>query len=200
MALQKSDKEILKYFSQFVNEGVLRIPEEVFLKMEKEYGPFLDTYLEEAKLFELPEFEKDFFKWLKAEDPRIWTDLWAKDEEDYLVSTVFLPMLLEKDGRGFPICDLLHNDNYYFAPAHMVDEESKIMIETAKTRFKNKEPITTAQLLALEISYGGIDIWHFAYKHKIELQEAKKAAHSLIEDNALVHLKEAEHLAPLLEF
>ena len=56
------------------------------------------------------------------------------------------------------------------------------------------------QLLALQISAEPIDIWHFAYKNKFEIETAKKAAESLVEDNALVHFKEAEYLAQFVDF
>jgi hypothetical protein len=52
--------------------------------------------------------------------------------------------------------------------------------------------------LALEISMGAIDIWHFAYKHKIDLTQAKKAVSDMVDDGVLVHLTESEHLIPFL--
>jgi len=50
-------------------------------------------------------------------------------------------------------------------------------------------------LLALEISVSPIDIWHFAYKHKVPLRDAKAAVAQLVDDHALVHITDAEHLA-----
>ncbi len=195
-----SNEQIIEFFSKLVNDqGVLTIPEDVFLKMEKEYGLLLKQDFNHAQLFRLPEFEIEFFKWVKESDPLVWNDLWKDEEDPYVVSLEFLPRLLEQDGRGFPICDLQTIDNYYFAPQLMVDAESDVMVEAAKTRFVERKGLTPSQLLALEIHYGGIDIWHFAYKHEIELQEAKKAVASLVEDQVLVHLTDAEHLAPILE-
>jgi len=195
-----SNEQIIEFFSKLVNDqGVLTIPEDVFLKMEKEYGILLKQDFNHAQLFRLPEFEIEFFKWVKENDPLVWNDLWKDEEDPYVVSLEFLPRLLEQDGRGFPICDLQTIDNYYFAPQLMVDAESDVMVEAAKTRFVERKGLTPSQLLALEIHYGGIDIWHFAYKHQIELQEAKKAVESLVEDQVLVHLTDAEHLAPILE-
>lgn len=195
-----SNEQIIDFFAKLVNdEGVLTIPEDVFLKMEKDYGTLLKQEFNHSRLFRLPEFEIEFFHWLKEKDTLVWNDLWKDEEDPYVVSIEFLPRLLEKDGRGFPICDLQTIDNYYFAPQLMVDAESDVMVEAAKTRFVERKGLTPSQLLALEIHYGGIDIWHFAYKHEIELQEAKKAVASLVEDQVLVHLTDAEHLAPILE-
>ena len=194
------NQEILDFFAKLVNEeGVLDIPDEVFLKMEKEYGELLKSDFTHSRMFKLPQFEIDFFKWLKENDELVWNDLWKDEEEKYVVSLEFLPLLLEKDGRGFPICDLQTVDNYYFMPQLLVDAESDVMVEAAKVRFIEKSGLTPSQLLALEIHYGGIDIWHFAYKHRIDLAEAKAAVASLVEDQVLVHLTDSEHLAPILE-
>ena len=194
------NQEIIYFFSKLVNEfGILEIPEEVFLKMDKEYGELLKKEFTQSRMFKLPQFEIDFFNWLKEEDRLVWNDLWTEGDESYTVSMEFLPLLLEKDGRGFPICDLQTVDNYYFLPQLLIDKESDVMVEAAKVRFMEKKGLTPNQLLALEIHYGGIDIWHFAYKHNIQLSDAKAAVASLVEDQVLVHLTEAEHLAPILE-
>jgi hypothetical protein len=195
-----SNQEIIEFFSKLVNEeGVLYIPEEVFLKMEKEYGELLRKEFTFSRMIKLPQSEIDFFNWLKENDPAVWHDLWGEDDGSYVISIEFLPRLLEKDGRGFPICDLQTVDNYYFIPQLLVERESDVMVEAAKVRFIEKRGLTPSQLLALEIHFGGIDVWHFAYKHKIDLNEAKAAVASLVEDQILVHLTDAEHLAPILE-
>lgn len=198
--MSNSNQEIIEFFSKLVTDkGVLHIPEDVFLKMEKEYGELLKKEFTATRMMRLPQFEIDFFIWLKENDPLVWNDLWMEDDESYTISIEFLPMLLEKDGRGFPICDLQTVDNYYFMPQLLIERESDVMVEAAKVRFVEKRGLTPSQLLALEIHFGGIDVWHFAYKHKIDLAEAKAAVASLVEDQILVHLTDAEHLAPILE-
>jgi hypothetical protein len=198
--MDKNNQEIIEFFSKLVTEaGVLHIPEDVFLKMEKEYGELLKKDFTATRMLKLPQSEIDFFNWLKENDPDVWSDIWGDDDGSYTVSIEFLPMLLEKDGRGFPICDLQNVDNYYFMPQLLVERESDVMVEAAKVRFIEKRGLTPSQLLALEIHFGGIDVWHFAYKHKIDLGEAKAAVASLVEDQILVHLTDAEHLAPILE-
>ena len=149
--------------------------------------------------------EIKFFEWLKQNDLAVWNDIWLNDnnelaEEPYLVSIDLLPVIMNLDGRGFPICDLQTTDNYYFTLNNMVDRESKILIAASQELFRSNKSLTPAQMLALEISLDPIDIWHFAYKHRIELDIAKSAVHSLVADNALVHLKEAEYIAPFVNF
>lgn len=198
--MEDGNKQIIDFFVKLVNDdGVLHIPSEVFAKMDKDYGELLKNDFIHTRMMKLPESEIYFFEWLKENDRLVWNDLWETDDEPYIISLEFLPRLLEKDGRGFPICDLRTVDNYYFTPQLLVDKESDAMIEATKIRFTEKQAISTNQLLALEIHFGGIDIWHFAYKHNIDLAEAKKAAHSLIDDQILIHLTQAEHLAPILE-
>lgn len=198
--MNEDNKQIIDFFAKLVNEDkVLEIPNEIFSKMEKEYGELLQKEFNYTRLMRLPDPEVQFFEWLKENDRLVWNDLWQDEELGYVISIEFLPKLLEKDGRGFPICDLRTIDNYYFTPQLLVDKESDVLVEAAKVRFKEKQALPTNQLLALEIHFGGIDVWHFAYKHKIDLAEAKKAAHSLVEDQILIHLTEAEHIAPILE-
>lgn len=197
------NKEIVDFFEQFVDgDSCLIIPDEVFNKMSPEYGIVIVEEFKKTQIMKLPKYEILFFEWLKENDINVWNDIWLEDnpvESPYIISIAFLPQLLEKDGRGFPVCDLVNQDNYYFSNRHMVDDESTMLIESVKNRFVAKEKLTIAQLLALEISMGDIDIWHFAYKHKIDLKEAKLAVFELVNDNVLVHLKASEHLSTFLE-
>lgn len=157
--------------------------------------------LPKSLLMKLPQREIDFFEWLKSAEKPVWDDLWGNEETgEYIVSISFLPLLLDSDYHGFPICDLENNDNYYFTAAHMVDEESKMMIDSTKTMFLDRKQLTLPQLLALQISVSPIDIWHFAYKSKISVESAKKAVEELVADGVLVHLRSAEHLTTFLEF
>ena len=199
------NKEIVDFFRQFANDkGYLDIPEEIFAKMEEDHGKVLVEELDQPRLFKLPEYEIQFFEWLKENDRPVWDDLWKNDNEhgleEYVVGISFLPLILKKDGRGLPICDLYSVDNYYFTNQQLVGEESKVILESAKIRFQNKENISIGQLLAIEIDLGAIDIWHFACKHNIDLQKAKEAVHELVDDYALVHLKDASHLSSFIDF
>lgn len=147
----------------------------------------------------LPKSEIAFFEWLKVNAHDVWKDIWG-DEADYLISIDLLHTVLDTNGRGFPICDLQSVDNYFFTIENMPNEEAKIAIDVARERFMQKEEMTPAQMLALEISLSPIDIWHFAYKHNIPLAEAKHAVQELVDDEALVHLTKAEYITPFINF
>ncbi|MBX3042541.1 MAG: hypothetical protein KIT33_00440 [Candidatus Kapabacteria bacterium] len=198
-----TDKEIVKWCSKQSPEiDFIDISDSLIKEINESQANYILNYFSHNTLFKLPQSEIDFFEWLKVFDEKVWLDLWKDDELNppYYVSLLFLPVLIKGGYRGFPICDLLENDNYYFAPVHLVDKESQIFAESSKTRFMNRESLTVPQLLAIEISMDPIDIWHFAYKHKIEITEAKKAVKSLVDDELLVHLKEAGYLATFLDF
>jgi len=187
-------KSLEKYnYIYFTNEEFDSLNEDTVNEILNEFsGRFL---------FRLPEAEIKFFEWLKENDLAVWNDIWSDEiSEPYLVSVNLLPVIMNLDGRGFPICDLQTVDNYYFSMDNMVDNESKILIEASQDLFRNNKSLSPAQMLALEISLDPIDIWHFAYKHKIDLEVAKEAVHSLVADYALVHLKEAEYIAPFVNF
>lgn len=186
--------------NQSAENNFIEFSEDVFHSLNLEQAKFLADKYGSTHLIRLPQREIKFFEWLYENDLNIWKDLWDNSEEQpYIVGFSFLPLLLDKM-RGYPICDLLDNDNYYFTSSHIVDKESEILLESVKTRFLNNEELTTAQLLILQISISPTDIWHFAYNYHIDLNEAKKAVDELVQDNALVHLKEAEHLAPFIDF
>lgn len=148
----------------------------------------------------LPEKEIRFFEWLREHDESVWRDLWGESpEEPYVVGITFLPVLLEPV-RGFPICDLLSNDNYYFTPIHILGGEAEHYVAAVKDRFLAKEKLTPAQLLALEISLAPIDVWRFGYQHGILPDAAKRAAENLVSDGIIVHFRKAEELANFIEF
>ena len=197
-----TDDELIDYCRASIEKlDYILFEEDVYNSLSREQGEMLAIYFASDTLMYLPNYEVKFYEWLRKNDPAIWADLWdEKSDKPYLVGCSYLPRLIGNEGRGFPICDLENNDNFYFAPAHMTDEESKVLIETARTRFQNKESLSTAQLLALEISVDPIDIWHFAYKHQLTIDEAKAAAYNLIEDRALVHLTDAAHVAMFIDW
>lgn len=197
-----TDEEVLDWcISVPAGTDILDIPEALYQVITKEQAASIQAYFGNNMLIKLPEKEVAFFEWLKKEDTKIWNDLWSEElNAPYIVSISFLTLLVYKDYRGFPICDLENNENYYFTADHMVDKESQIWIETSKKLFLERKPLTVPQLLSLEISLEPTDIWHFTYKHKLNLEAAKKAVDVLVEDKALVHLKDSAHLAPFIDF
>jgi hypothetical protein len=195
------NKELYSFCKSLGNERTIVFPKDVYAQITKEQAKIIAEDYLHSRLMQLPEPEIKFFEWLKSADRPVWDDLWAEQMDGpYIVSISFLPVLKEIRGRGFPICDLMNCDNYYFTKAHMVDFESEIVLDSSKKRFMDKKSMTLAQMLAVEISIAPIDLWRFCYRHKISIEEAKEAVAVLVDDEALVHLKEAEHLAYFIDF
>jgi hypothetical protein len=184
--------------AQIDKQGYVDFPNEVFANIDKTQAEYLaEKYASSVMMF-LPQYELNFFEWLKTEDIAVWNDLWLDEHmPPYLIGMSFLPSLLDQS-RGFPICDLLENDNYYFTKDFFLPEHAQLFLESVKERFIAKEPLTTAQLLALEISLAPIDLWHFAFRHKIPLDAAKQAVRELVDDKVIVHFTDAAHLAPFV--
>lgn len=194
-------EELLEYCRKSIAENKnLVFEHEIFDSITEEQAYAVAKEFAANTFMLLPRQEINFFEWLKINDYAVWKDLWEEDSLDpYFVGVALLPALAKKDGRGFPICDLVSVENYFFAEIHLPGEEANILIETAKNRFMEKKPLTIPHLLVLEISMGAIDIWRFAYKHGLSLADAKAAVDTLVEDKALVHITQAEYLASFVE-
>lgn len=178
----------------------IHFPEAILSGMTTEQAQQVAERFGANILMQLPPAEIAFFEWLKLNDEKVWHDLWPGDEDEkYLVGISFLPMFLETS-RGFPICDLVDSDNYYFSSVHMPDSEAKMFIDAIKQRYLEGNALTVAQLLALEISIAPIDIWRFSYHHRIPLEKAKQAVAQLVEDGILIHLTQADQLVNFLDF
>lgn len=193
-------KEIIEWFETERKKGKpIKIPLEIFSEIDTETAYELVRRFSRDTLVYLPDKEVQFYEWLKENDYQVWEDLWGNvDEEPYVVSITFLPNLIKKFG-GFPICDLINNTNYYFTEEMIVKKTSHLLLETLREKFLRKEKLTVAQALLLEISVSPVDIWHFAYYHKISIEEAKRAVEELVEDNLLIHYKTAEELANFVQ-
>lgn len=193
-------EQIFKFINNNQNQNILDIPVDIFENLTIEQAEFIQRKFSNNTMFKLPQSEIQFFDWLKLNDMLVWQDLWNDELYDpYVVSIGLLHRFAKDNYKGYPICELQSNDNYYFVAAHLVDKESRILVESAKSLYTNSQPMTIPQWLALTISVSDIDIWHFAYKNQLELNDCKEAVQVLVEDNILVHLKEAEHLSTFLE-
>ena len=159
------------------------------------------TQVGSTYLMRLPEKEIAFFEWLKDYHPLVWNDLWGNDEEEYkyTVGLELLPLMLDPV-RGFPICDLVTQENYYFVPDHLIGDEITFYLDAVKERYIKQETVTVAQLLVLEISMAPIDAWRFSYHHRIEMERVLKAIKELKEEGMLLHLGKADDLADFVTF
>lgn len=200
--------ELIKWFQELISSrDYLDLDQQTIELLDKDIAIYLAKYYQDSVLIKLPPFEIAFFEWMRQVDYSAWSDLWTSKDivnsdeqhnEPYIVSISFLPNLLDKH-RGLPICDLLEVDNYYFTEDHIVGKESGFLLDSIKSMFLEKKKLTIAQMLLLEISFFPIDIWHFAYKHKLDLSDAKNAVKELVDDNVLLHLVSAEHIAGFIE-
>lgn len=185
---------------QLKTNDFVALNDDIFYQITQEQGHLLNNYFGKKFFLKLPKREIVFFNWLKNNDIDIWNDLWEDSiYEPYIISFSFLPILLDKN-RGYPICDLMKNDNYFFTIDHLVDNERIELISSIIERYTNREPLTIAQMLLLEISIAPIDIWHFAYKHGYTIENSKKAVLELIEEKLLLHIKNTDELVDYIQF
>lgn len=180
--------------------SILEIPEYIYKLIDADQAIIFENEYPNETMFRIPEREIRFFEWLKVNDPNVWADIWSDDLfPPYYVSIGLFHRFIDDGYKGFPICELQNNENYFFVPQHLADKESAILVESAKSRYMEHEPLTIPQWLALSISIGALDIWHFAYKNELSLSDCKDSVKMLVEENLLVHLKEAEHLSIFVE-
>ena len=177
---------------------VFEIEEDVFASLTEEDAKKLAESMQSNTLIRLPKSEIDFFEWLKENDPVVWQDLWGNEEDQYIAAISLLPALINKN-KGFPICDLITSDNYYFTKSHIVQHESHLLLESVEKRIMSNLSVSVAQILLFQLSLFPTDIWHFAYRNSIPLEQAKQAVQTLVDDNVLVHLTDAEHLSVFVE-
>lgn len=180
--------------------GHIRLSEQTLNALTADHVFALRDRYGSRVLMRLPDQEIAFFSWMRQEDPASWTDLWGGEEEPYLVSLAHLDDLVGEAGtRGFMIRDLIGVDNYFFSPNLLIEKESDAFIGAVRERFSANQSLTPAQLLALEASLGPIDIWHFAYRHQIPLDTAKRAVAQLVDDRILLHVPRADHLVQFFD-
>lgn len=145
----------------------------------------------------LPQTEITFFEWLKKNDRAVWDDLWKEEEESYLVSIDFLHHFVGH-GNGFPICDLIDENNYWFCSRHIKPKAMERMEEIRK-KAENKGKLSFEEGLLIEIARGSIDLWHFCYKYNLPLDIAKEKIDALHSEDLLVHLNDREDLVKYLD-
>jgi hypothetical protein len=132
----------------------------------------------------LPAREQQFFAWLRENDPAVWNDLWGDDEE-YLVSIGYLPELLPKR-RGFLICDLAEQQNFYFTEESITPEEGKLFLDAALDIVRENGQLAMEQAFVIEAWRAPIDQWRFAYNYRIPLDQVKKMVLWLISEGILL--------------
>lgn len=147
----------------------------------------------------LPESEIKFFQWLKENDVAVWNDLWQSEEAPYVIAMSFLGHFTS-GGNGFPICDLVETDNYYFTEKHIRKPEGIDVLQKVIQKLTDHKSLPVAEALLYEAYCSPIDIWHFAYRHHIPLPLAKKAVDELDRAGLLAHLIKREDLIDYIDF
>jgi hypothetical protein len=166
-------------------------------KMTKKNAQAIENYFHGRAMMELPEEEINFFKWLKENDPTVWEDLWKNDIEPYRVSLDFLHHFIQ-NGNGFPICDLIDADNYWFHSRHIKPKALEKMDEIQQ-KLNNRNSLSFEEGILIEIARGSIDLWHFCYRYKLPLSVAKKKIEIMHRDDLLVHLSNRDDLVKYLD-
>lgn len=142
-------------------------------------------------LMHLSSRERKFFDWVKEEDPEVWNDLWSDDKE-MLVTLAFLRSL-RKRGNGFPICELVTTDNYYFTPRH-IKPDGIDALQGIINKIEKGSELSIAEALMFELLSNPIDIWHFCYKHGIPLSKGKATVAEMQSHDWLIHLTAREDI------
>jgi hypothetical protein len=198
----KNKKELI---NRLIQEKEKQLESQDFIEFSSEDLSILDinaakeieNHFHGHTMMALPEWEVDFFRWLKEKDFSVWNDLWENDEEPYRVSTDFLHHFI-KNGNGFPICDLIDEDNYWFCGRHIKPKGLENMEETGK-KIKQNKSLSFEEALLIELLRGSIDLWHFCYRYKVPLSMGKERIDQMHQNDILVHLTDREDLVKYLD-
>ena len=161
------------------------IPEETIARLTREQAEELVARYGSSTLMALPEAEQRFFRWLRENDPAVWQDLWGGDEQEYLVSISYLPELLPKR-RGFLICDLAEQQNYFFTEESITAEDGKIFLDAALDIVHDNGTLAMEQAFVIEAWRAPIDLWRFAYNYTLPLDQVKRMVLWLIAEGILL--------------
>jgi len=182
---------------QLETDGFIKFTYTELQKMTRKDTQDLEKHFHGRALMELPLEEIEFFKWLKENDPPVWDDLWKNVDEPYRVSIDFLHHFVES-GNGFPICDLIKVDNYWFHTRHIKPKAFEKM-EDIRPKLDKKGSLSFEEGILIEIARGSIDLWHFCYRYKLPLSIAKKKIEIMHREDLLVHLRDREDLVKYLD-
>lgn len=163
----------------------VQIAEEEIANLTREQAEEIVALYGSNAMMTLPRKEREFFDWLRVNDRPVWEDLWGSDEtEAYRVSLAFLPDFLP-NRRGFVICDLVDQPNYYFTIDDISGEEGSGFLDAALSVVKAEGKISMDQAFVVEVWRAPIDQWRFAYLYNQPLAEVKKMVQWLLGEEIL---------------
>jgi hypothetical protein len=193
----KLAKLITKKEKQFEADGFIKFDQAELNQINKKDVQAIENHFHGRAMMELPSEEIDFFIWLKDNDPLVWDDLWKNDEEPYRVSIDFLHHFIKK-GNGFPICDLINVDNYWFHSQH-IKPKAVEKIDEIRQKLDSKKSLSFEEGILIEIARRSLDLWHFCHRYKLPLVVAKKKIEIMHREDLLTHLKDREDLVKYLD-
>ncbi len=191
-------QEISEWLSRETQQGdFVRMSDEMMAAMTVEQAREVIKQFGANTLLLLPSAEIRFFEWLKERAPEVWNDLWQEDEvgnQAYVVALAHLEDLLPQ-GRGFPICDLQNQPNFYFTYKHILHEEAKPYVDAVLQKLEDGKQLSLAETFVLEIREKPLDIWRFAYNYKLDPEQAKAIVYELVEGGILQYTPSKDELS-----
>jgi hypothetical protein len=178
-------------------DGYIQFSSKDLLNMSVKEAQVLEAHFHGRAMMALPSEEIEFFKWLHENDPAVWDDLWKNEEEPYRVSVDFLHHFIQ-NGNGFPICDLINVDNYWFHSRHLKPKALEKMDEIQQ-KLNSKKSLSFEEGILVEIARGSLDLWHFCYRYNLPVYVAKRKIEEMHKEDLLVHLKDREDLVKYLD-
>lgn len=206
-----TSQELLQFFQTRMEtvpgmaHSVVTIPDDLFWKISREQAQELASAFGTTVFLRLPESERKFFEWLRRTEPEVWQDLWGMDipegesAEPYLVGVGLLPEMVH-EARGFPICDLTTQANFFFSIKNFHAEEIKPVIDAILQRMEDRVDVSPKELFLMEIRRAPIDVWRFAYFYRLPVADVKHLAAELVEDGLLRYASEREDMSDFLEW
>ncbi len=192
------DPLVARKNAQYQEFGLLQFTEEELAGLTDRDVSALKKFFQGYALMKLPDIEIAFFEWLKLNDRQVWDDLWDEAEKPYLVSIDLLEHFIHS-GNGFPICDLVTANNYWFS-LRMIKPKGAELFPTIEKKLDENQKLTFEEALLIEITQGSIDLWHFCYRYRISLSYAKKKIEEMQREDILVHLSQREDLVKYIDF
>lgn len=178
-------------------EGIhmVEITDEEITALTREQAEQLVALYGSNALITLPHREQEFFAWLRQHDEPVWNDLWGGDEHPYQVSLGYLPDLLP-NRRGFAICDLVENPNYYFTVNNISQEEGTPFLDAALAIIRKEERLSMEQAFVVEVWRAPIDQWRFAFLYRLPLDQVKAMVQWLMAEGILTPPAQREEDQP----
>ncbi len=166
---------------------IATLSDEELAGLDREQAADIAARYGATTMVELPQREQEFFAWVRDNDPGVWSDVWDDSENPYVVSLAFLPDLLPK-GRGFPICDLVDNPNFYFTTQNIAADDGSPLLDAALAIARNNGKLEMYQAFLVEIWRAPIDQWRFAWMYEQPLARVKEMVQWMITEEILVQV------------